>query len=40
MKMIKELMGNSSKVKNAHESIKKDLGNNLDIGTLIENDDN
>ena len=39
MKMIKELMGNTSKVKNAHESIKKDLGNNVDIGTLIENDD-
>lgn len=38
MKMIEEIMGSKNKVGNAYETIKKDLGNNLDIRTLIEND--
>ena len=38
MKMIEQIMGSKNKVGNAYETIKKDLGNNLDIRTLIEND--
>jgi hypothetical protein len=39
MKMIQEIMGTRNKNENAYENIKKDLGNNVDIVSLIENDD-
>ena len=37
--MIQEIMGTRNKSENAYENIKKDLGNNVDIVSLIENDD-
>ncbi|MAP67578.1 MAG: hypothetical protein CMF80_07770 [Candidatus Marinimicrobia bacterium] len=38
MNMVKQVTGGGGDKKDAFESIKKDLGNSLDIGLLIEND--